>query len=260
MKEVVIRALRRRFQSERNEDLRKLYRDQFKKAIAKYKKDILVKKRASFKDFVNNITTSGTFGSAYKIVKDTKEGKGFNTGIMRSDGTLTEHYEDGRKIVLEHNFRIDNEETYKFSNNNNDIEYNKVLDLGEVEVVVKSMKKNKAPGFDGITAELVKVIFNINRGYFIRLLNHIWENGIFPDIWKIAIVALIPKVNKDLTLKENYRPICLLPVWGKIMDKIITNRLMKYLESNNILELGQYGFRRNLGTTNALEAVKSYID
>lgn len=86
------------------------------------------------------------------------------------------------------------------------------------------------------------------------------EKWHFPDIWKITVVALIPKVDKDLRLKENYRPICLLPVWGKVMDKIINNRLMKFLESNKILELGQYGFRRNLGTINALEVVKSYID
>lgn len=101
-------------------------------------------------------------------------------GIIRPDETFTEHYEDGRKMILEHNFRMDNEEIYKFSKNNLDTEYNKVLDFGEVETVVKSMKNNKSSGFDEITPELVKVIFNVNRSYFISLLNHIWKNGIFP--------------------------------------------------------------------------------
>lgn len=63
-----VRALRRQYQHEQNNELRLILWEKFKKAHAKYKKNILIKKRNSFKEFVSNITTSNTFGSAYKIV------------------------------------------------------------------------------------------------------------------------------------------------------------------------------------------------
>lgn len=74
------------------------------------------------------------------------------------------------------------------------------------------------------------------------------------------MVTLIPKENKDLHIKENYRPICLLPVWGRVVDKLIINRLMAYLENSNILDSEQYGLRKNLSTIHALKTVKNYID
>lgn len=61
-------------------------------------------------------------------------------------------------------------------------------------------------------------------------------------------------------MKENYRPISLLPVCGKVLDKIITNRLLMYLEKNKILENTQFGFRKKRSTTDALSVTKKYIE
>lgn len=81
----------------------------------------------------------------------------------------------------------------------------------------------------------------------------------YPEIWKIAKVILIPKEGKDSQLPSAYRPICLLSIWAKLLDKIITPRLTNYLESNNIINPNQYGFRKGLNTVSALNKVSQEI-
>ena len=75
--------------------------------------------------------------------------------------------------------------------------------------------------------------------------------GIFPDEMKIArIIPLFKSGDKQNV--SNYRPISLLPQFSKILEKIFYNRLMNFLNSNNLLYLRQYGFRTNMSTSMAI--------
>lgn len=109
-----------------------------------------MKKRNSFKDFINNITWSGTFGSAYKIIKDNRNSNIVNNRIIRDDGSLTDDFEGGRKIILKHNFKSSEEEEYVFRNINlQDGIYDKNIEIGELDYIINELKSNKAPGYDG---------------------------------------------------------------------------------------------------------------
>lgn len=218
---------------------------------------ILIKKRTSFKNYIQGIASSGTFGSAYKIVKESKNNNNIDNKIIKDDGTYTENYEEGRRLVLEHNFKFIEEDVYKFINDNI---YNKDIEISEVEKIIGEIKNNKAPGYDGITGEMVKAIFKMDKDHFVKLLNVIWNSGRFPNIWKMIMVVLIPKVKKDPHSRDSYRPICLLPVWGKVMDKILNNRLMTSLENGNILSPDQFGYRKGRCTSATLKSVKHFID
>ena len=74
----------------------------------------------------------------------------------------------------------------------------------------------------------------------------------------MAIVIPLHKKG-DKEKLSNYRPISLLPVLSKIMEKIVTNQLIKYLEDNDMLSHNQYGFMLGLSTENALKKILSYI-
>ncbi|GBM86260.1 RNA-directed DNA polymerase from mobile element jockey, partial [Araneus ventricosus] len=82
---------------------------------------------------------------------------------------------------------------------------------------------------------------------------------VLPRRWKIAKVLLIPKEENDSSRFESYRPIWLLPIWEKISDKLITNRLVTYLEKNCLLSECQHGFREGRGTTTALNKITEFI-
>ena len=84
-----------------------------------------------------------------------------------------------------------------------------------------------------------------------HICNTSLEQGIFPDEMKIArIIPLFKSGDKQNV--SNYRPISLLPQFSKILEKIFNNRLMNFLNSNNLLYLRQYGFRKNMSTSMAI--------
>ena len=82
------------------------------------------------------------------------------------------------------------------------------------------------------------------------VINQVLNNRIFPDKLKIAKVVPIFKKG-DRALTNNYRPISLLPVISKVIEKIIYNQLSLYFESNKLFSDSQYGFRPNHSTEQA---------
>ena len=116
--------------------------------------------------------------------------------------------------------------------------------------IVHSAKDKKSKGYDGIDMSAKKIIPHI-----LTSLRHICNTslgqGIFPDEMKIArIIPLFKSGDKQNV--SNYRPISLLPQFSKILEKIFNNRLMNFLNSNNLLYLRQYGFRKNMSTSMAI--------
>ena len=76
-------------------------------------------------------------------------------------------------------------------------------------------------------------------------------NATYPDIWKLANVTTIFKKG-DKQLIGNYRPISLLPLCGKVFEKIIFNNLYKHLTTHHLITKNQSGFRPGDSTTNQL--------
>ena len=83
---------------------------------------------------------------------------------------------------------------------------------------------------------------------FRRLL----ASGSFPELWRSANVTPIPKGSSPTQFPSDYRPISITPILSKIYEKLIYRRLYKYVDSMNILPSTQFGFRKGLGTTDAL--------
>ena len=83
------------------------------------------------------------------------------------------------------------------------------------------------------------------------------SRGIFPDIWKHANVPVHKKNEKNL--KGNYRPISLLPIFGKILEKLIFASLYSHLVSSELLNPNQSGFRPGDSTINQLISITHTI-
>ena len=80
----------------------------------------------------------------------------------------------------------------------------------------------------------------------------------FPDSWSISTVVPIPKTGA-LNEISNWRPINLLPIPGRILEKIIHSHILEHLKRNNILSRAQYGFRPGLGTGDAIFAFVNHV-
>ena len=91
------------------------------------------------------------------------------------------------------------------------------------------------------------------------MMNQSLVTGIFPDKWAVASVTSIPKAG-NLTSAKNWRPISILPLPGKILEKICIKFLLEELDENNILNKEQFGFRSGLSTSNTIHGyVKLFV-
>ena len=89
--------------------------------------------------------------------------------------------------------------------------------------------------------------------------NHFMREGIFPDILKIGRITPIYK-NKGSKLNfNNWRPISILPIFGKIFEKIIYKRLYSFLTSQNLIYSKQFGFRKGHSTSHALNHSVNFL-
>lgn len=133
------------------------------------------------------------------------------------------------------------------------------IDKTELQNAANSLKTKIAPGPDGIPNEIVKCIAKTNPEALIKVYNTCLENGTFPETWKAARLVLIRKGDKPLGDPSSYRPLCLLDCLGKLLEKIIDNRLREFLDTNDGLHDRQFGFRKGRSTIDALNTLKNTI-
>ena len=99
----------------------------------------------------------------------------------------------------------------------------------------------------------------ILRTCLVRFLSACWERNYYPKIWRRATVTLIHKKG-DTSDPQNFRPIALQPVMGKIFTSFIRNRLWDFLNINHLIDTGmQKGFWPGInGVTEHIELL-SYL-
>ena len=83
------------------------------------------------------------------------------------------------------------------------------------------------------------------------IFQNILATSTYPNVWKLANVTPIFKKSAKQLIK-NYRPISLLPIFGKMFERIIFNNLYSYLDANNLITKNQSGFCPGDSTTNQL--------
>lgn len=123
------------------------------------------------------------------------------------------------------------------------------ITLSETLDLIKGIDVCKSSAVDGLTSRVLKDAFEAIPHQLLHLFNCSIESGCFPQSWKLANVVTIHKGGSTADVC-NYRPISLLPLPGKMLEKIIHRKLLYYLESNHLLTERQGGFRPAHSTTN----------
>lgn len=147
-----------------------------------------------------------------------------------------------------------------FSPNSNALDSLVMLPTDEREIfsLIQGLKNKCAVGIDLITTKIVKRYAHILTGPLTHIFNLALSTGVFPKKFKIAVIKPIYK-GGDRTCVDNYRPISILPILSKILERIINSRLTNYLENNNLLSASQFGFRGGKSTNDAVHVLLNKI-
>lgn len=128
----------------------------------------------------------------------------------------------------------------------------------EILKLISSLKTDGAPGTDLITAKIIKNSKEYLAKPISFIINQSISSGTVPNVFKHALVYPLFKSGdpKDIS---NYRPISLLSVVGKLLEKVVNYRFLSYLENKNLLSENQFGFRAGRSTEDAINLLGNYI-
>ena len=127
----------------------------------------------------------------------------------------------------------------------------------DVEEIINSLK-NKKPSNKTYSTVALKFIRNLISPLLSHLINKSISSSQYPKIFKTAQVIPIFKTG-DPEKPDNYRPISILPLLGKIYEKVVYKQLYSYFDYFNLFTPSQYGFRKHLSTSIAIIDTLQYV-
>lgn len=128
----------------------------------------------------------------------------------------------------------------------------RLLSLGELYDVIYGMKRKSSP--EGLDRDLMILLWNEISNPLLNMVNSSMEEGIFPDILKVATIVPIRKVSNTIKCEE-YRPVNMLSSVSKIMEQVVSTQIKQYIETNKLLTVYQSGFRKSHSCETAIQGL-----
>lgn len=141
---------------------------------------------------------------------------------------------------------------------NHDEVYNSKFTLGELRSALSSSGSTSV-GPDGVHYDFLKHLPSDLLRHLLNFYNLIWESNHYPPEWRHSYIVPVCKPGKITSSLKSYRPIQLTSCLGKTFERMVTKRIMWYVEKEMLLCKVQCGFRKNRSTTDHLIRLESDI-
>lgn len=134
-----------------------------------------------------------------------------------------------------------------------------IVSIETVKSIIKSLKNKKSYGSDKVSNRCLKALPPNGLKLLTNIFNACIKYCYFPISWRQSKIIAIPKPGKDASDPDSYRPISLLSTMSKILEKIIKEKVISYINDNNILPIQQFGFRSEHNTVQPLIRIKNIV-
>lgn len=264
-----VNALRRRYQKTTDSNLREERRSIYFEQKKEYEGLIRKSKFDSWKECCNAANEVNPWNVVYKAAaRKTRLNTAFTT-LKKPNGNFTTTIKDTLEHMME-NFvptddiqieGINHKQTKLNSVDPPTTQNDKEFTQEEIRSVIQGMNPKKATGEDGLTSEIILVIYKNYPLLFKQIYNECLKRGCFPKRWKTSVIIPIVKPGKENSDDANkFRPISLINIGGKILEKLLINRIMHHIYSHNLLNKNQFGFIPQRSTTDAAMFVREHIE
>ncbi len=264
--------LNKKILSTRSERLKNQLRDKFKEKNKEIKKSIKADKRKWFEDIATEAETASRnqhMKTLYRLTKTLCNDKPKqSTSVMDKNGRVISGRDESRKRWKEHFTEVLNRDEPENPIILTDLENEEHLDniteiddqeptLLEIKRAIRLLKNGKSSGIDSITAELLKADINFATEIIHNLFKNIWAKETIPKNWKKGLIIKLPKKG-NLKECKNWRGITLLPIVGKILGRIIIDRITSGVDKS--LRKEQGGFRKGRGTAEQIFVLRNIME
>lgn len=258
-----VRAMKRRYKKCRG-DLREVYKNQYYREHDSYVENLASAKSNSWDEFISKVTKN-PFNLAYKLARDQLKTPLIISSIKKEDNSSTSTLKETVEYILGKLYTISERETeneeenlseakYKIQQCNGDVQFTEL----EIDTVISGLRKDIAVGPDGLRTEVIQTMYKRHKIFFQGLFNSCLKWGHFPERWKESKIILIPK-RKSQEKPGDFRPIAINSIFGKVLEKLLKDRIYFYLNKEHLLLRNQYGFKHLTSTTHALENIKKKV-
>ena len=122
----------------------------------------------------------------------------------------------------------------------------------QVDKIIKDLNNSKASGIDNIDTYILKLTRKIIVPSVCHIINLSLQTNKFPTKWKIAKVVPLYKGKGSKLDPKNYRPVAILPILSKVLERAMFLQLVSYMDSNNFFNPNHHAYRSFHSTTTAM--------
>ena len=261
-------AMRRCAQRTRDPALKEARRREYRRLRREYVKLIYQAKTTSWRTFVSTVGNENPYGLVYKLLRVRIAPEKALVNLRTAPDAYTSSWADTSRTLLD--ALIPDAEAVPGQTLLQDLarlpfDHSRATRRWTCdEVVVATMKhrKGKAPGHDLIEPDMLHKLAesDIYATVLAELFNGCLNHGVFPDIWKLGdIRTLLKSAEKDPKEVSSYRPICLLPLLGKTLERLMKLRLQPIVRDQRFASPRQFGFRQGTSTIDAIATVRTIM-
>ena len=265
-----VNALRRRYQKTKNNtEMRETRKSLYLQEKRRYESSIRKEKFNSWKQFCTITPSTNPWNEVYKIASAKFRKPTAMTTLKKEDGSFTKDLQETMALMMQQFTPTDDtneDNTYhrqvrKATEEPVHTRNEELFTTIEIQTVLSSMDHTKTPGDDDITSEILLRALKAFPKFITAIYNGCLEQGTFPKPWKKSrILPIIKPGKEESTEVSKFRPISLLSTGGKVLEKLLINRIMHYMYKKDFIHESQYGFTPQTSAIDAAMAVKEFID